>query len=129
MALFVLILVGVVVAQTWFDWRDAKKTWVIPEWAKGMALGGLIAVSLAATTSVATVWLGDDAGQLSNGFSSRLFWPELLFRARRDGNPRGRSPQEMDALPASGRGRGDCGVLARNVALTAILSLRASLLS
>jgi hypothetical protein len=79
LALFVLILVGVVVAQTWFDWRDAKRTWVIPEWAKGMALGGLIAVSLAATSSVATVWLRDDAGQLSNGFSSRLFWPELLF--------------------------------------------------
>ncbi len=79
MALFVLILVGVVVAQTWFDWRDAKKAWVIPEWAKGMALGGLIAVSLAATTSVATVWLSNDSSQWSDGFSSRLFWPELLF--------------------------------------------------
>lgn len=79
MALFVLILVGVVVAQTWLDWRDAKKAWVIPEWAKGMALGGLIAVSLAATSSVATVWLREDAGQWTDSFSSRLFWPELLF--------------------------------------------------
>jgi hypothetical protein len=78
-ALFVLILVGVVVAQTWFDWRDAKKAWVIPEWAKGMALGGLIAVSLAAATSVAAVWLRDDAVQSAGGIGARLFWPELAF--------------------------------------------------
>ena len=45
MALFVLILVGVVVTQTWLDWRDAKKAWSMPEWAKGMALGGVIAIS------------------------------------------------------------------------------------
>ncbi len=79
MALFVLILVGVVVTQTWFDWRDAKKTWVIPEWAKGVALGGVIAVTLTASTSIATVWLHDDAGQWTDAFSSRLFWPELVF--------------------------------------------------
>jgi ABC-type uncharacterized transport system fused permease/ATPase subunit len=78
-ALFVLILVGVVVAQTWLDWRDAKKTWVVPEWAKGMALGGVIAISLAASTSVAAVWLRDDSGQWTDAFSSRLFWPELVF--------------------------------------------------
>lgn len=79
MALFVLILVGVVVTQTWFDWRDAKKSWVMPEWAKGMALGGIIAISLAASTSVAAVWLREDAGQWTDAFSSRLFWPELVF--------------------------------------------------
>jgi len=33
-ALFVLILVGVVVAQTWLDWRTRKKSWVMPEWAR-----------------------------------------------------------------------------------------------
>jgi hypothetical protein len=80
-ALFILILVGVVVAQTWFDWRDAKKAWIIPEWAKGMALGGLLAVSLAAATSVAAVWLRDDAGQSTGAFVTRLFWPELAFVA------------------------------------------------
>jgi hypothetical protein len=78
-ALFVLLLVGVVVAQTWLDWRDAKKAWIIPEWAKGVALGGVIAVSIAASTSVATVWLREDAGQWADALSSRLFWPELLF--------------------------------------------------
>jgi hypothetical protein len=78
-ALFVLILVGVVVAQTWFDWRDERKSWVVPEWAKGMALGGVIAVSLAATTSFASVWLREAADQSADGFVPRVFWPELAF--------------------------------------------------
>jgi hypothetical protein len=78
-ALFVLIMVAVVVAQTWFDWRDAKRSWVIPEWAKGVALGGLIAVSLAAATSVAAVWLREDAGQWPGVFDSRLFPPGVVL--------------------------------------------------
>ena len=83
MALFVLILVGVVVAQTWLDWRDAKKAWVIPEWAKGMALGGLLAVSLAATSSVATVWLREDAGQWTDSFSPASFGPNCSLSSAR----------------------------------------------
>lgn len=79
MALFVLVLVGIVVTQTWFDWRDEKKSWVVPEWAKGMALGGVIAVSLAATTSFASVWLREAADQSPNGFVPKVFWPELAF--------------------------------------------------
>src|SRR5579863_5128581 len=78
-AVFVLILVAVVVAQTWFDWRDTKRVRVIPEWAKGVALGGLLAVSLAAATSVAAVWLREDAGQWSGALNSRLIWPEVVF--------------------------------------------------
>jgi hypothetical protein len=78
-ALFVLVLVGVVVAQTWFDWRDTKKARVVPEWAKGMALGGLLSVPLAAAAAVFSIWLRQDTGQLSDVFSSRTFWPELLF--------------------------------------------------
>lgn len=79
MALFVLVLVGVVVAQTWFDWRDTKKARVVPEWAKGMALGGLLAVPLAAAAAVFTIWLRQDTGQLADTFSSRAFWPELVL--------------------------------------------------
>jgi hypothetical protein len=79
MALFVLILVGLVVALTWADWRDTRKNWMMPEWAKGMALAGVVAVSLTAATSFASVWLQDDAGQLTGGFGSRFFWLELLF--------------------------------------------------
>lgn len=79
MALFVLIIVGLVVAQTWLDWRDANMDWVIPEWAKGMALAGVVAVSLAAATSFASVWLQDQAGHASSGFGSQVFCLELGF--------------------------------------------------
>lgn len=79
MALFVLILVGLVVGQTWLDWRETRRDWVIPEWAKGMALAGVIAISLTAATSFASMWLQDNAGQWSAGFGSRLFWMELVF--------------------------------------------------
>jgi hypothetical protein len=78
-ALFVLIIVGLVVAQTWLDWRDANMDWVIPEWAKGMALAGVVAVSLAAATSAASVWLQDQAGQAGSGFGSQVFCLELGF--------------------------------------------------
>ena len=79
MAIFVLIVVGLVVAQTWLDWRDTKRKWLAPDWAKGTALAGIIAVSLAAATSFASVWIQDGAGQSNTGFASRLFWPELAF--------------------------------------------------
>lgn len=79
MALFVLVVVGIVVAQTWFDWRDAKKGWVVPEWAKGMALAGAVAASLSAVTSFASFWLQDPAGSPTGPFNSQVFWPELGF--------------------------------------------------
>jgi hypothetical protein len=78
LALFVLLVVGIVVAQTWLDWRDTQKDWVVPEWAKGTALAGLVGVSLAAVSSYASVWL-QDASQSTTGLGSRLFWPELAF--------------------------------------------------
>lgn len=77
MALLVLILVGIVVAQTWFDWGDTKKGWAVPDWGKGIALGGLIAVSLAASSSFASVWIGQEASDLTGGFGSSRFWLEL----------------------------------------------------
>ena len=79
MGLFVLIVVGLVVAQTWLDWRETRKLWVIPEWAKGAALAGVLAVSLASASSFASAWMQDATGQWTAGFSSRLFWPELAF--------------------------------------------------
>jgi len=77
-ALFVLILVGIVVAQTWFDWGDAKKVWSVPDWGKGIALGGLIAVSLAASSDFASVWIQGEAGDLTGGFGSARLWLELI---------------------------------------------------
>lgn len=79
MALFVLLIVGVVVAQTWLDWRDARKDWMVPAWAKGAALAGVVAITLTEATSFASVWLRDSAGQWSAGISSTLFWPEAGF--------------------------------------------------
>jgi hypothetical protein len=78
-ALFVLILVGVVVAQTWLDWSDTRKNWKVPDWAKGTALAGVIAVSLAAVTSFTSVWIQDSASQSASELPSKLFWPELAF--------------------------------------------------
>ena len=79
MALFVLILVGVVVAQTWADWRDARKKVVLPDWAKGAALAGAIATSLAAVVSFTSVWIQDAASSTGSAMPSKLFWPEVAF--------------------------------------------------
>lgn len=79
MALFVLIIVGLVVGLTWWDWRDSVKGFVVPDWAKGMALGGVLAASLAAAASFATVWLRDTASQLTGGIITWRFWVELAF--------------------------------------------------
>lgn len=79
MALFVLLIVGVVVAQTWMDWRDARKDWKVPEWAQGLALAGVVAICLTEATSFASVWMRDSAGQWSAGIGSRVFAPEVGF--------------------------------------------------
>jgi hypothetical protein len=76
LGLFVLIIVGVVVAQTWRDWRQNSKNWVLPEWARGVALGGVLAVSLAAVSSFATAWMQDPATQWGDTLQSRVFWPQ-----------------------------------------------------
>jgi hypothetical protein len=80
-ALFVLIAVGIIVAQTWLDWRDSRKNWVLPDWAKGLALAGTVTVCLTAATSYATVWIQDPASSLSSESMSRSFWPQLAFLA------------------------------------------------
>ena len=80
MALFVLFIVGVVVLQTWLDWRDARKGWVLPEWAKGVALACALGALLTAAISSASFLMQDPAGEWgSGGLGSSLFWPELGF--------------------------------------------------
>lgn len=79
-ALFVLFIVAVVVLQTWLDWRDARKGWVLPEWAKGVALAGALGALLTAAISSASFLLQDAAGEWNGGgMGSGLFWPELAF--------------------------------------------------
>ena len=79
MALFVLVLVGLVVGQTWLDWRDTRKDWNLPQWVQGLALAGVVAICMTEATSFASVWMRDAAGQWSAGISSKLFAPEVLF--------------------------------------------------
>jgi hypothetical protein len=78
-ALFVLILVGVVVAQTWADWRDARKKLIFPDWAKGTALAAVVATSLTAVVSFTSVWIQDAASANGSAMPSKMFWPELAF--------------------------------------------------
>jgi hypothetical protein len=78
-ALLVSLLVGVVVLQTWLDWRDTTKARVVPEWAKGMALGGLIAVPLAAAAALVSIWIREDPAVAAGAFGSRVTWPEIAF--------------------------------------------------
>lgn len=78
MALFVLLIVGIVVAQTWVDWRDAHKQALIPHWAKGTALASVLAVSLALAASYASAWIQGGVS-LSSETGSRYLWPEIGF--------------------------------------------------
>jgi hypothetical protein len=80
-ALFVLVIVAVVVAQTWMDWRDTNRKWLVPDWAKGMALAGAVAASLTGAASFASYWIGDAASEANDPLRSGLFWPELVFAA------------------------------------------------
>lgn len=78
MALFVLAVVGVIVAQTWLDWRDTKKHIAVPDWARGTALAGVVAITLAAATSFASSWLQSASGEWNAVLGSR-FWLESAF--------------------------------------------------
>jgi hypothetical protein len=78
-ALFVLVVIGIVVAQTWLDWRDTRRGWVLPEWAKGLALAAVVAISLTSATSFASSWLEGESGNWSTDLSSRRTWFELGF--------------------------------------------------
>jgi len=80
-ALLVLLIVGVVVAQTWVDWRETKKTLVVPDWAQGLALAGVLGALVTAGASFAFFWMEDGPGHGASAFAfgSRLFWPEAAF--------------------------------------------------
>lgn len=79
MGLFILIVVGLVVALTWLDWRETRRVWAIPEWARGAALAGVLAVSLASATSFASAWIEGSASPWPAALGSRFFWPEAAF--------------------------------------------------
>jgi hypothetical protein len=78
-ALFILLVVGIIVASTWVDFRDSNRGWVLPDWAKGTALAAVVAALLTGAASFASSWL-QDAGSAGDGsLMPPLFWPELGF--------------------------------------------------
>jgi len=77
-ALFVVMIVAVVVGQTWLDWRDAGRRWMLPEWASGLALAALLAAPLTATASFASLWYQETLGLTGSGIGA-WFWFEAGF--------------------------------------------------
>ena len=79
MALFVVLIVAVVVGQTWLDWRDAQRASAAPVWASGVALAGIVAASLTAATSLASFIYQDSVGAWASSLGSGFFWPQFGF--------------------------------------------------
>ncbi|MGH9702849.1 MAG: hypothetical protein ACRD4K_05700 [Candidatus Acidiferrales bacterium] len=77
MALFIIVVVSMVVGQTWLDWRDDDRRSALPGWAGSVALSGVLVASLTAATSLASIFYRDTVGQLATGVNSAMFWPEL----------------------------------------------------
>jgi len=78
LALFVLLLVVLVVAQTWLDWGETRNRFRIPDWGKGMALASVLAIVLASGASYASLWI-EGSAQSSTNPNSQAFWPEAGF--------------------------------------------------
>jgi hypothetical protein len=78
-ALFVVLIVAVVVGQTWLDWRDTQRASAAPAWASGVALAGIVGASLTAATSLASFIYQDRVGAWASSLGSGFFWPQLGF--------------------------------------------------
>ena len=113
MALFVMLIVGVVVVQTWLDWRDARKSWVLPDWAKGVALAGASGALLTAVTSSAS-FLMQDASRRMERRSVPAILARVRFPALRLGCHSLRRTKETNARTARPIGTADRCILARD---------------
>ncbi len=81
MALFVLAVVGVVIAQTWLDWRESSSQELVPSWVRGVALAAWIAASGAAAISFVSSWLHNVAGRDQSKFGPMMLWKEAALLA------------------------------------------------
>ena len=79
MALFILLIVGIVISQTWLEWREAERRIPHPTWASGLALAGVLAASLTAFTSLASIFLRNAGNDWTAGLSSGLILPQIGF--------------------------------------------------
>ena len=78
MALLVLLVVALIVGQTWFDWRETRRQRVMPEWVSGLALAAFVATPLTASASFASMWYQDSLGLNGTGVGA-WFWFEAGF--------------------------------------------------
>jgi hypothetical protein len=76
-AVFALLVVGVVVAQTWMDWNDGRARVRIPNWARGVGLASVLAVSLTAASSFISYCYQESANQ--EGGANSWLWLEIGF--------------------------------------------------
>ena len=79
MAIFVVLIVALVIGQTFWDWRDVKRGPAPPYWIGGLALAGLLAATLSGTHSMGSVLYGHTVGELQAGSGAGMFWAEVLF--------------------------------------------------
>ena len=78
MALMVLLVVALIVGQTWMDWREKRSQWAVPEWASGVAIAALVSTPLTASASFASMWYQDSLGLNGTGIGA-WFWFEAGF--------------------------------------------------
>lgn len=79
MTLIIVLIVGIVVGQTWWDWRDAERRIPCPTWASGLALAGVLAASLTAVTSLASIFYRSAVSDWRISIATGLFWPQMGF--------------------------------------------------
>lgn len=79
MAFFVVLAVALVIGQTLWDWRDAKRGSAPPYWVGGLALAGLLAATLSGANSMGSVLYQHTVGELQSGSGSGMFWAEAAF--------------------------------------------------
>ncbi|HEV2615650.1 MAG TPA: hypothetical protein VGU63_03460 [Candidatus Acidoferrales bacterium] len=79
MALFVTLIVALVIGQTLWDWRDAKRGPSAPRWLGALALTSLLAATLFGTNSMGSVLYQRTVGELNTGLGAGSFWAEAVF--------------------------------------------------
>ncbi|HEV2288411.1 MAG TPA: hypothetical protein VGR81_05595 [Candidatus Acidoferrales bacterium] len=79
MALFIVLIVGLVVGQTWWDWRETQRKSALPQWIGGLALAGMVAAVVTGLGSMGSVLYQHALSELQGPSSSAFFWPEAGF--------------------------------------------------
>jgi len=75
----VIVIVALVMGQTWWDWRDVQRKSPLPRWVGGVALAGILAAGFSGAASMGSMFYQHTVGELRSGFGSSTFWPEAAF--------------------------------------------------